>query len=100
MPDARGRVAVLQVGDIGHDDRPNGRRNCLAQVRDERLSGGLAKNPEQRHQDKQAREDGLDAEIRQCSRAVLQVVSLIFLEGPFRGIQKEPPLRSVGSSGT
>ena len=74
-------MAVLQVGDITHDDRPHGRRQRLAQVGDERLGGRLTENAEQGDQDKKTREDRLDAEIGQRRRTVLQVIGLIFLQG-------------------
>src|SRR6202042_1688601 len=72
----------LQLGDIAHDDVPDGRRGRVAQVRDERPGDRLAENAEQGDQDKKTGEDRLDAKICQRRRPVLQVVGLIFLQRP------------------
>jgi hypothetical protein len=67
---------------VVRDDGGYRARRRVAQVRGELLGDGPAEQAKQGDQDEQAREDGLDAEVCQRRRAVLQVIIFVFLQGP------------------
>ena len=89
-------MALLQVGHAVLDDGANGVRRRLAEVGDERLRDGLAKQAEQGDQDEQAREDRLDAEVGQCCRAGLQVIILYSFRARLPASCRELSRISVG----